>query len=68
MCFHPKDRPDVKYIVDVSRNEDLSNSGNLTLTGTQGTCIENATSSYVPDDGTDGCAFLSVVFGDHLLC
>ena len=29
---------------------------------------ENATSSYVPGDGTNGCAFLSVVFGDHLLC
>ena len=66
--FHPKDRPDAKYIVDVLTNEDLSNSRNLPLTVNQGTCIENATSSYVPGDGTNGCAFLSVVSGDHLLC
>ena len=66
--FHPKDRPDAKYIVDVLTNEDLSNSRNLPLTVNQGTCIENATSSYVPGDGTNGCAFLPVVFDDHLLC
>ena len=63
--FYP---PDAKYIVDVLRNEDLSNSRNLPLTVNQGTCIENATRSYVPGDGTNGCVFLSVVFGDHLLC
>lgn len=66
--FHPKDRPDAKYIVNVLTNEDLSNGRNLPLTVNQGTCIENATSSYVPGDRTNGCAFLSVVFGEHLLC
>lgn len=43
--FYPKDRPDAKYIADVLRNEDLSNSRNLPLTVNQETCIENATSS-----------------------
>ena len=55
----------------IQRNEELSNtanSRNLPLTVSQGSSVENATCSDVPDDGTSGCAFMSVVFGDLLLC
>ena len=69
--FCPKDRPDAKYIADILSNEELSNtanSRNLPLTVSQGSSVENATCLDVPDDGTNGCAFMSVVFGDLLLC
>ena len=69
----PKDRPDAKYIADFLSNEELPNSANtancrnLPLTVSQGSSVENATCSDVPGDGTNGCAFMSVIFGDLLL-
>ena len=69
--FCPKDRPDAKYIADVLSNKELlntANSRNLTLKVSQGSSVENATCSDVPSDGTNGCAFMSVIFGDLLLC
>ena len=66
--FHPKDRPDAKYIADFLCNEEQPDSRNLTLTVSQGSSVENANCSNVPDDGTNSCAFMSVHFGDLLMC
>ena len=67
-CTHPKDRPDAKYIADFLCNEEQPDSRNLTLTVTQGSSVENTNCSNVPDDGTNSCTFMSVHFGDLMMC
>lgn len=65
--FHPRDRPDAEYIADFLCNEEQPVSRNLTQTVSQGSSVENANCSNVPEDGTNSCAFMSVHFGDLLM-
>ena len=66
--FQPEDRPDARYIADTLSNEEQINSRNIPLKVSQGSSVENANSSNIPDDGTNGCAFMAVHFGDLFIC
>ena len=65
--FHPKARPHAKYIADFLCNEEKPDSRNLTLTVSQGSSVENANCSNMPDDGTNSSTFMSVHFGNLLM-
>ncbi|KAL9973133.1 hypothetical protein ACROYT_G019550 [Oculina patagonica] len=66
--FNPKDRPDAKYVVDILGNEAQGNSRDIAFKVSQGSSVENANCSNIPDDGTNACAFMSVHFGELLIC
>jgi len=67
-CFQSEDRPDARYIADTLSNEEQINSRNIPLKVSQGSSVENANCSNIPDDGTNGCAFMAVHFGDLFMC